>query len=58
MVIDRSDDNKQLILWVDGTDAPPQIYHLDVASKRASLLEDVAPWLSGKTFASAHVIKA
>jgi dipeptidyl aminopeptidase/acylaminoacyl peptidase len=57
-VIDRSDDNSQLILWVDGSDHPPQLYHLDVASKRASLLEEVAPWLSGKTFAPAHVIKA
>lgn len=57
-VIDRSDDNAQLVLWVDGSDHPPQVYHLDVASKRASLIDDMAPWLSGKAFAPAHVIKA
>ncbi|GAB3368189.1 hypothetical protein GCM10027431_13220 [Lysobacter rhizosphaerae] len=56
-VIDRSDDNLQLILWVEGADHPPQLYHLDVASKKASLIDEMAPWLSGKTFAAAHVIK-
>ncbi|HEY1139712.1 MAG TPA: prolyl oligopeptidase family serine peptidase, partial [Lysobacter sp.] len=58
MVIDRSDDNAQLILWVAGSDHPPQLYHLDVGSKKAALLEDVVPWLSDKTFAPAYVIKA
>lgn len=57
-VLDRSDDNRQLILWVDSADHPPQLYHLDANSKQASLIEDMAPWLSGKKFAPAHVIKA
>jgi len=57
-VIDRSTDNGRLILWVDGSDHPPQLYQLDAVSKKASLLDDMAPWLSGKTFAAAHVIKA
>jgi pimeloyl-ACP methyl ester carboxylesterase len=57
MVIDRSDDNGQLILFVNGSDYPPQLYHLDVASRNASLLEDLTPWLSDKTFAPTHVIR-
>jgi pimeloyl-ACP methyl ester carboxylesterase len=57
-VVDRSTDNNQLILWVAGSDHPPQLYHLDVSNKKAALLDEVAPWLDGKTFAPAHVIKA
>ncbi|RDY68313.1 S9 family peptidase [Lysobacter soli] len=55
-VVDRSSDNRQLVLWVDGTDRSPQLYHLDVAAKRASLLEEVAPWLADRTFAPVHVL--
>ncbi len=57
-VVDRSADNRQLILWVDGMDHPPQLYHYDATKKRAELLEDVAPWLSKLSFAPAHVIRA
>lgn len=57
-VIDRNADGKQLILYVDGADHPPQLYHLDLARKQASLLEDVYPWLQGKAFAPTHVIQA
>jgi dipeptidyl aminopeptidase/acylaminoacyl peptidase len=57
-VLDRSADNSQLVLWVDGSAHPPQLYHLDATTRKASLLDDMAPWLSGKTFAPAHVIKA
>ena len=55
-VIDRSTDNGQLILWVDGTDRSPQLYHLDVAAKKAELLDEVAPWLADKSFAPVHVL--
>jgi pimeloyl-ACP methyl ester carboxylesterase len=57
-VIDRSTDGGQLILWVDGASHPPQLYHLDTATKKAALLDDMAPWLTGKTFAPSHVINA
>lgn len=57
-VIDRSVGNDQLILWVDGAGHPPQLYHLDTATKKAALLDDMAPWLTGKTFAPTHVIQA
>lgn len=55
-VLDRSADSRQLILWVDGTDRSPQLYHLDVAARRASLLDEVAPWLADKSFAPVHVL--
>lgn len=41
----RSHDGKQLMLWVDGGDQPVQLYHLDIAARRASLLEESRPWL-------------
>ena len=56
-VIDRSRDGSQLVLWVDGSDRPPQLFHLDVPRKRASLLEEITPWLADKAFAPAHVLK-
>ncbi len=56
-VVDRSQDDGHLILWVDGSDHPPQLFHYDATKKRAELLEDFAPWLSKLTFAPAHVIK-
>jgi len=55
-VLDRNRDNKQLVLWVSATDHPPQLYHLDMAQKRASLLEDVAPQLTDLAFAPAHLL--
>jgi dipeptidyl aminopeptidase/acylaminoacyl peptidase len=55
-VLHRNRDNQQLILWVDATDHPPELYHLDMAHKRASLLEAVAPQLADLTFAPAHVL--
>lgn len=57
-MIDRSGDGEQMILWVDASDRPPQMYRYDGTHKRAELLEDIAPWLSDKTFAPAHVITA
>ncbi len=57
-VTDRSSDGGQQILWVDSTDHPPQLYHLDVAKKSAALLEEVAPWLAEKKFAPVHLLNA
>lgn len=53
----RSRDGKRLLLWVDGSDQPPQIYHLDVDKGRASLVEEAAPWLSELAFTPAQVMK-
>lgn len=56
-VVDRSDDGRQLILWVDGSDRPARLYHLDVAAGRAALLEESAPWLDGLAFAPTRVLR-
>lgn len=47
-VIDRSHDGQQLVLWVDGSDQPAKLYHLDVKQRQAALLDDTRPWLEGK----------
>jgi dipeptidyl aminopeptidase/acylaminoacyl peptidase len=55
-VIDRSRDGRQSVLRVDAADQPPQIYHLDNAAGRVSLVDESMPWLSGTRFAPAHVM--
>ena len=49
-VVDRSHDGKQLVLWVDASDQPSRLYHLDVERREASLLDESRPWLDGKPF--------
>ncbi len=56
-VIDRSTDARQLILWVDGSDQPPRLYHLDVAQRRAWLIDEVMPWLGDRKFAPSRIVK-
>ena len=53
-VIDRSRDGQQLVLWVDGSDAPGKLYHLDVARHEAALLDDARPWLDGTRFVASE----
>jgi dipeptidyl aminopeptidase/acylaminoacyl peptidase len=53
-VIDRSRDGQQLVLWVDGSDQPGKLYHLDATRNEASLLDDARPWLEGKRFVASE----
>jgi dipeptidyl aminopeptidase/acylaminoacyl peptidase len=53
-VVARSRDGRQLVLWVDGSDQPPKLYHLDVDRRQASLLEASRPWLEGKRFVASR----
>ena len=57
-IIDRSANDQQLILWVESADHPGQVFHLDVATRRAELIEEMQPWFADRTFAPAHVIHA
>ncbi|GAB3335827.1 alpha/beta hydrolase family protein [Marilutibacter aestuarii] len=57
-VIDRSADGSKRILWVDASDQPPRLYFHDAATGRSEMIEEIAPWLSDKTFAPAHVLAA
>ena len=53
---DRSRDGKQMILWVDAGDQPPQLFHLDAVNLRAALLDDSLPWLKDIRFAPSEVV--
>ncbi|WP_133500726.1 alpha/beta hydrolase family protein [Cognatilysobacter terrigena] len=55
--LDRSRDAKRMLLWVDGIDQPPQVYLLDIETRQASLLDEMAPQLSKRRFAPAHLLK-
>jgi dipeptidyl aminopeptidase/acylaminoacyl peptidase len=57
-VIDKSSDARQLILWVEGGDTTPKIYHLDTAQGRAELIEDTMPWLSSMQLAPSQRVTA
>lgn len=56
--IDRSRDGNSLILRVDDGNLPPQLYQLDVAKGEAAQVADYYPWLSGKSFAPTHTLRA
>ncbi|MBZ0221539.1 MAG: prolyl oligopeptidase family serine peptidase [Dokdonella sp.] len=53
----RSSDGMQRILRVEGSDRPGQIYHLDLAARRASLLSEERPWLAGKQWLKAQAFR-
>lgn len=55
--VGRSRDGAVSVLWVDGSDQPPQLYLLDVPGKHAQLLADVHPGLQDRAFAAAEVLK-
>ncbi|MFY2764704.1 prolyl oligopeptidase family serine peptidase [Arenimonas sp. MALMAid1274] len=53
----RSEDARQNLLWVDASDQPAVVYHLDLEAGRASVLDESAPWLSGKALAPAVTLQ-
>ena len=57
-VLDRDADAKNFVLLVGGSDEPGSIYHYDAVAKRASLIEQTRPWLSGKRLGRARIVKA
>ncbi|GAB3726203.1 hypothetical protein GCM10028862_01200 [Luteimonas pelagia] len=54
VVAGRSRDNRQLMLWVESGDQPAQLYHLDVAARRASLVDETMPWIDTARLAPTH----
>lgn len=50
-VLDRSIDGQRMLLWVDSGDQPPQLYYLDLAQRRAQLVDDAMPGLAKQAFA-------
>lgn len=55
-VIDRSRNGRQLLLWIDSSDVPAALYHMDLDAQRASLLTRTRPDLADFTFAPVHVL--
>lgn len=56
-IADRSQDGKQVILWVDAGDQPPQLYHLDRDKRQASLVGETMPWLRDVRFAPTELVR-
>lgn len=56
-VYDRSRDGQRVLLWVDGSDLPPKLYHLDLAEREAQLVDDTMPGLAGHTFVPTQLLK-
>jgi dienelactone hydrolase len=53
----RSRDGSRLMLWVQGSDQPPMLYALDVVRGEAAVLDAASPWLEGKPFVPAEVLR-
>ncbi len=53
----RSRDGKRMLLWVDSSDRPPQLYFFDTKQNEAQLLDDYLPDLARRRFTAAQVIK-
>lgn len=56
VVIDKSTDGSQLIVYVDGSDSAPKYYHFDANAGRAELIEDATPWLKDAQFAPTRIV--
>lgn len=54
--IQRSRDASRMLLWVDGSDLPTQLYLLDATARRAELLDETTE-LAGRKFTRAQVLK-
>lgn len=56
-VADRSENGRQRLLWVDGPDLPPSLFHLDLEAGVAMQVASSMPWLEGKPLAAARVVR-
>ncbi len=55
--VGRSRDSRRWLLWVDGSDQPPQLYHLDLDKGRALLVDEAMPWLDAAALAPSTAIE-
>lgn len=56
-VVDRNRSGDRMLLWVDGSDQPAQLYFLDAKQLKAQLIDEAMPELSGKKFAASQLLK-
>jgi dipeptidyl aminopeptidase/acylaminoacyl peptidase len=52
----RSEDGRQRLLWVDGPDTPPALFHFDGERRSLSPVMETSPWLAGKSFVPTRAI--
>ncbi|UYB51005.1 S9 family peptidase [Xanthomonas sp. AM6] len=53
----RNADGRQMVLWADAADRPPQLFHLDLDKRAAVSIGEDMPWLQRTAFAPSEVIK-
>lgn len=56
-IIDRNRAADRMLLWVDGSDQPPQLYYFDLSRREAQLLDEAMPGLQKRKFASVELLK-
>lgn len=56
LVVDRSRDGNQAVVWVDAADQPGQLYHLDVTRHAMSLVDEDRPWLEKQPLAPTQMV--
>jgi dipeptidyl aminopeptidase/acylaminoacyl peptidase len=56
-LLDGDRSGARMLVGVDGSDAPMQLYHVDLDDGKARLLDETAPWLSAHRFAPSHTLK-
>ena len=56
-VLDRDRSGERMLLWVDGSDQPAQLYFLDAKQLKAQLIDETMPELSTRQFAAAQLLK-
>lgn len=56
-IIDRNRAADRMLLWVDGSDQPPQLYYFDVGRREAQLLDEAMPGLQKRKFVPTQLLK-
>jgi pimeloyl-ACP methyl ester carboxylesterase len=56
-ILTRDAKGNNVIVYVGGSDRPGEVYHFDATTSTAALLQKSRPWLEGRAFAPARVIR-
>lgn len=56
-IVDRNRAADRMLLWVDGSDKPPQLYYFDLARHEAQLLDEAFPGLQKRTFVPTQLLQ-
>ncbi|MGH8029074.1 MAG: alpha/beta hydrolase family protein, partial [Arenimonas sp.] len=57
-ILTRDAQVRNAIVYVGGSDRPGEVYHFDAGTNTAALLQQARPWLQGRQFAPAQVVRA